>query len=139
MNENKNNHPSICSKWKRLLFCIPLYAFLMHGCAFDIAHVRHQPVQLITQQDISKFIILNDDVLITDAGCYQRKLLKGTKWQMIGSVSDGMVYKSSDQVLTLECANVHEAYPVVLENRLVGFYLPFEKGLVKLSNPILLP
>ena len=95
--------------------------------------------RVITQQDISKFIILNDDVLITAAGCYQRKLLKGTKWQMIGSVSDGMVYKSSDQVLTLECSNVHEAYPVVLENRLVGFYLPFEKGLVKLSNPILLP
>ena len=53
MNENKNNHPSICSKWKRLLFCIPLYAFLMPGCAFDIAHVRHQPVQLIPTTIVS--------------------------------------------------------------------------------------
>jgi hypothetical protein len=124
----------------RLLLCILLYAsFLICGCAFDIAHVRYQPAQLVSQQDINKFFVLKDNVSITSASCYERTLRKGTKWRMTGSISEGNVYKPLDQVLTLECSNVHEAYLVVLDNHLVGFYLPVEKGFVRLSDSILLP
>jgi hypothetical protein len=116
-----------------------LLVLLCGGCAFDIAHVRYQPAQLSAQQDLDKFIIFKNDVSINDAGCYERILRKNTKWQMIGSIREGNVFKSLNQVLTLECSNVHEAYLVVLDNRLVGFYLPVEKGFVKLIDQILLP
>ncbi|HVN97529.1 MAG TPA: hypothetical protein VMT62_13960 [Syntrophorhabdaceae bacterium] len=57
---------------------------------------------------------------------------------MVGTVSEGEVYKSKDQVLTVECSNIHEAYLVVSQGSLVGFYLPVEKGFVKLPEPIAL-
>lgn len=143
MSDKKNNRSVTCFMWKkailRLSICILLYIPLIYGCAFDITHVRYHPAQLVSQQDINQFFVLKDNVSITSASCYERTLRKDTKWRMVGSISEGNIYKPLDQVLTLECSNVHEAYLVVLDNHLVGFYLPVEKGFVKLSEHILLP
>lgn len=143
MNNKKNTRSVICfiqeKSMLRLSICILLYVSLIYGCAFDIAHVRYQPVQLVSQQSLNKFFVLKDNVPITSASCYERTLRKDTKWQMTGSISEGSVYKPLDQVLSLECSNVHEAYLVVLDSHLVGFYLPVEKGFVRLSDRILLP
>jgi len=143
MNGKKSKRSIFCSIRKesmvRLLTCILFYAFLIYGCAFDITHVRYQPAQFVPQQDTNKSFVLKDNVSITRATCFERTLRKGTKWRMIGSTGEGDVYKPLDQVLTLECSNVHEAYLVVLDSYLVGFYLPVEKGFVKLSERILLP
>jgi hypothetical protein len=37
------------------------------------------------------------------------------------------VYATRDRVLTVEASNVHEAYIVVSNGKLVGFFLPVEK------------
>ncbi len=42
-------------------------------------------------------------------------------------MSQGDVYKTRDQVLTVEASNVQEAYIVVESGRLVGFYMPVER------------
>lgn len=143
MNNKKSARSVICfireEKILRLSICILIYVFLIYGCAFDIAHVRYQPAQLMSQQDTSELFVLKDNVSITSGTCYERALRKGTRWRMTGSISEGSVYKPLDQVLTLECSNVHEAYLVVSDCYLVGFYLPVEKGFVRLSEHILLP
>jgi hypothetical protein len=39
----------------------------------------------------------------------------------------GNVYRTRDQVVTVEGSHIHEAYIVVTERSLVGFYLPVER------------
>lgn len=80
-------------------------------------------------------------LLIQDAHCaigtgYSRVLRGGTHWHLFGSIDRGDVYRSSDQVLTVEGYNVHEAYIVVQGDSLVGFYLPVEKTFTPASNTV---
>jgi hypothetical protein len=69
---------------------------------------------------------------------YKRKLRQGTKWNYIGTVSYGDVFRSKDQILTVEASNIHEAYIVVSSGKLVGFYLPVERAYSPLDNPQIL-
>ncbi len=49
------------------------------------------------------------------------------------------MFRSRDQILMLECSNVYEAYRVVREGRLMGFFLPVQQGFVGLAEPVVLP
>jgi hypothetical protein len=64
------------------------------------------------------------------------RVRKGARWNTVGTLAEGIVYKSPDQALTIECSNVFEVYLVVARLRLVGFYLPVEKGFSPLGEPI---
>lgn len=108
----------------------------MTGCAFDLAHVRYKPTELVPSPDVRKSFVIDESMEITDGTCYGRTLRKGKRWNLSGRINEGEIYKSSEQILTLECSNVHEAHLVVADGRLVGFYLPVEKGFVGLSNPM---
>lgn len=105
------------------------------GCAFDLANISFVPAQLNHTGEGPKRFELADDVDISGAPCgYGRLLKKGTNWHVVGSLEQGDVYRTSDQVLTVECSNIHEAYIVVSGRMLTGFYLPVEKGFVLISN-----
>jgi hypothetical protein len=67
---------------------------------------------------------------------YKRKLKKDSEWKMVGSIAEGNVYKPINQCFTVECSNVFEAYLVVNENSLEGFYLPVEDGFVALEKSV---
>ena len=80
-------------------------------------------------------------VLTADAECsvgtgYGRTLRTGTRWQLFGTLREGEVYRSPDQVLTVEGYNVHEAYLIVKDGALVGFYLPVEQTLTPVSQQV---
>jgi len=110
---------------------------LSASCAFDLAHVSFSPTALTPKSDKSFRVATKTTTNGAPCG-YNRTIAKGTTWSMVGTVSEGEVYKSKDQVLTVECSNIHEAYLVVSQGSLVGFYLPVEKGFVKLPEPIAL-
>jgi len=74
----------------------------------------------------------NVDITL-DSG-YTRALRRGSRWQSVGRLPQGEVYKPIDSVLTVEGANVHEAYIVVEGKRLVGFYLPVENAFTPISS-----
>ena len=110
------------------------------GCAFDLAHVSHKPAQLSPRVGVPKSLEFLESVSITQAPCgYGRTLRKGTHWDFWGAIAEGEVYKPRDQTLTVECSNVHEAYIVVVDSAMVGFYLPVESGFVSISRKIDLP
>jgi hypothetical protein len=111
------------------------------GCAFDLADVRFTPARFVKgQNEGERSFELSGDAPLRHAPCgYRRTLKKGTHWQLVGAIPQGEVFKSVDQVLTLECSNIFEAYLVVFEKRLVGFYLPVEKGFVAAAEPLYLP
>ncbi len=107
------------------------------GCAFDITDVKYQPARLESVANEGTAFTLAADTPIRGAPCgYSRSLRKGSRWFAVGRVSEGVVYRSRDQVLTVECSNVFEAYLVVAAEKIVGFYLPVEKGFSPLSEPI---
>ena len=78
-------------------------------------------------------------VLARDVNCsistgYERTLRAGTRWDLFGTIDRGEVYRSQDQLLTVEGFNVHEAYLVIKNESLVGFYLPVEKTFTPVSK-----
>ena len=124
---------------KAIVFVLLLSIFPLAGCAFDLAHVSFTPTPFASRTDTNRSFTLRETINITSAPCYRRTLRQDTKWDLVGTISEGEVYKSRDQVMTVECSNIHEAYLVISEGSLVGFYLPVEKGFVKISDSIKLP
>ena len=121
------------------VFMIAAGIFLM-SCAFDVTHVSYHPTDLLPQPQSGQFLTMKKAVEIAGAPCgYSRTLQEGSNWELIGSVPEGNVYKPLDQVLTVECSNVYEAYLVCVSQSLVGFYLPVEHGFVALKKAIELP
>ena len=113
---------------------------LFGGCAFDLAHVSYKPTQFMPKPEPRMTLIMKDAVKVEQAPCgYTRTLLKDTRWDLIGTIPEGEVYKPKDQVLTVECSHVHEAYLVVSGGALIGFYLPVEKGFAPIAPTIKLP
>ena len=110
--------------------------FLLGGCAFDVMHIEHFPAELDSRKscNISFVLVKNVDIQVDEG--YNRTLKQGTRWNCIGRIEQGEVYKTKDQILTIEASNVFEAYIVVASRKLVGFYLPVEHAFSGLKNPI---
>jgi hypothetical protein len=120
------------------ILCLALlvHAGLTFGCVFNLADVKYRPARLDAAENYEVPFTLAADTPIHGAPCgYPRTLRKDTRWDPVGRLVEGVVYRSQDQTLTLECSNVFEAYLVVAEQRLVGFYLPVEKGFSPLGEP----
>ena len=112
-------------------FCI----ILLSGCAFDLVHVKQTPIQLTSIQNLKKSWKLVDEVKVRLDTGYSRKLKGGTKWDYVGNIEYGDVYKTKDQIVTVEGSNIFEAYIVVSDDNIVGFYLPVENTYSPLSSP----
>lgn len=78
--------------------------------------------------------VLNEATDCSVGTGYGRTLRSGTHWNLFGIIDRGEVYRSPDQLLTVEGFNVHEAYLVVRDGSLVGFYLPVEKKFTPASK-----
>jgi hypothetical protein len=73
-------------------------------------------------------IAIAREVLIGSPGVFGRALPAGSVWELQGTLPQGRVYKRVNGIFTVEGAHVHEAFIVVSDNRLVGFYLPVERA-----------
>jgi len=111
--------------------CIIIFA----GCAFDVVRVKQIPTQLNSMQSPKNSWKLVNDVKVRLSTGYSCQLKSGTKWDYVGTVEYGDVFKTKDQILTVEGSNIFEACIVVSEDNLVGFYLPVEKTYSPLSSP----
>lgn len=116
-----------------LMYC--LFIILFVGCAFDLVHVKQIPTQLDSMQFKKQSWKLVNDINIKLGTGYSRQLKSGTNWDYVGKIEHGDVYKTKDQILTIEGSNIFEAYIVVSEDKIVGFYLPVEKTYSPLSSP----
>jgi len=113
------------------------FAIALTGCASEV--VRYGAV-LKPQTKVvgASVIVIAEDTLIALETGYSRTLPRGSKWAWIGTIPEGDVYKPLEIVFTVEGAHVHEAYIVVNQGTLVGFYLPVEKAFSPLSSKYLL-
>jgi hypothetical protein len=106
---------------------------LLSACALPVRQeALQQPIVLSSGRS---FVLTADATCSINTG-YSRTLRQGTHWQLDGTIPQGDVYRSPDQTLTVEGFNVHEAFPVVQNDALVGFYLPVEKTFTPTSKPV---
>jgi hypothetical protein len=112
---------------------------MMSACAFDVYRLKHFPVELQTSSVCMKKFFLTKDTKIKVGPGYSRILKSGTQWECVGEIPQGKVYKTKDQILTVEASNVFEANIVVTDQKLIGFYLPVERSFSPLDNPRTLP
>lgn len=68
-----------------------------------------------------------------------RALAEGSVWHAVGSLPQGTVYQPVGTVFMIVDRNVHEAYLVVHDGALLGFYLPGEGRYMSLAAPLSLP
>jgi hypothetical protein len=123
---------------KTILYTLFLGSFLLASCAFDLAHVSFSPTTCAAAK-VDKSFKIKETTEVSGTPCWHTRVLsKGTVWNLFGYIPEGEVYKSRDQVLTVECSNIHEAHLVISGGTIVGLYLPVEKGFVALSKPIAL-
>jgi hypothetical protein len=99
-----------------------LAAALLCGCA-----VAHQPSSM-TPVDTTDRLTLGAAVPLRLATGYQRTLQQGSQWTRVGRVAQGDVLRPYQHVLTVEGSHIHEAWLVVRDGMLVGFYLPAERA-----------
>jgi hypothetical protein len=124
----------IMKNWVKTIV-IFILILILNACAFDLAHVKQIPTQIeSTQLSKSSFELL-DEVNISLYGGYSRKLKKGTIWHYVGTISYGDIFKTDDQILTVEASNIYEAYIVISSSKIVGFYLPVEKSFSPVNDP----
>ena len=124
---------------KRRLLIVSAMVALLCGCPFDLIHVEQTPARLDTTGAGRGPFELASEVNVTIGAGYRRVLKKGTRWRYVGRLAQGDVFTTSDQVLTVEASNIHEAYIVVQSRKLVGFYLPVERSFTSLPQNVDLP
>ena len=119
--------------WRWCVCCC--LASLSTACAFDVVHVTQNPARLESPRSGAEPFQLAREINIDLGTGFSRALRSGTRWEPVGHIAQGDVYRTRDQVLTVEASNVYEAYIVVSSNNLVGFYLPVQKTFSPLPEP----
>jgi len=99
------------------------------GCAFDISHVQRVPTSFVSASGGPDWMLDQDQSIGVGSG-FPTRLRHGTRWQLAGRVPEGDVYRTGDQIVTVEASNIFEAMLVVQSNRVAGFYLPVEHSFV---------
>jgi hypothetical protein len=118
-----------------LLHSLLFLSFLV-GCAFDLVNIKPTPTDFIACENNCESFIVTEEVKLDSLPCgFNRIIKKDTRWKQTGKIPDGVVFKPVETCFTIECSNVFEAYLVIRENMIIGFYLPVEKGFVQNKKP----
>ena len=117
--------------WLPLLFLF----LLINACAFDVVRIDQTPVHFRADTEHCRNFILKDQINFTVGPGYKRTLKQGTRWICTGAIEQGSVFKTMDQVLTIEASNIYEANIVVTNQTLIGFYLPVEQSFYDIGKP----
>ena len=126
--KEKSNYPNT--------ICLLLFFFLLLGCAFDLANIKPTPTDFIACENDCESFTVSEEILLDNLPCgYNRTIKKDARWKQTGITLEGMVYKPVETCFTIECSNVFEAYLVIKDNMIIGFYLPVEDGFVPNKKP----
>lgn len=120
----------LSSRVKSILAALALCA----GCA-PMIQTTPATIEPVSSGGNTHSVLLRDTTPIRLDTGYSRLIPSG-KWIPVGRLSQGTVYRPVGTVFTIAARQVHEAYLVVHEKTLVGFYLPGESSYTPLSNAV---
>lgn len=114
-------------------FCSSLLAIFLVSCASNVkTQITASPQYLDNYSE--KTIQITETLKVSSSAGYSRVIKSGSRWEYVGSISNGNVYKSANSIFTIEGSHVHEAYLVIENRKLAGFYLPVERAFSKANN-----
>jgi hypothetical protein len=113
--------------------------FAVPGCAFDVSYVKRVPTEFQATAPNGTGWTLRQKQSIGVGSGFSTVLQRGTEWRLVGHIAQGDVYRTSDQIVTVEASNIFEAMVVMQGDRLTGFYLPVEHSFVAATQPVTLP
>jgi hypothetical protein len=123
------------SKYTSALVAAPIIiCMILAGCATEVSRTATQ-FNPDAGAD-NKYIVVTKEVTVTPSAGYSRTLKAGSTWKYVGRIPEGAVYKVQDDVFMLEGKHMHEAYCVIANNELVGFYLAVENAFSPLSSRV---
>ena len=120
------------------LACVAILGVLS-GCAFDVSYVKRVPTEFQATTSNGPGWTLRQEQSIGVGSGFPTTLRRGTRWQLVGHATQGDVYRTDDQVVTVEASNIFEAMVVMQGDKLAGFYLPVEHSFVAATDPVTLP
>ena len=100
-----------------------------------MTHVKQTPANIQPLSGTPQRFRLGNDERISIGTGYTTQLKSGTRWEQVGRLEQGDVFKTADQILTVEASNIHEAYLVVRGGAVTGFYLPVERAFTSVNPP----
>jgi hypothetical protein len=101
--------------------------------------IRNKVVYTPLPGDDAPMITVKEHMRVVGQAGDGQHLPAGSKWKRVGSIEAGEVYKRADGPFIVESQNAHEAYLVVTNGRIVGFYLPGESAFAPVSQAVPLP
>lgn len=108
---------------------------LAGGCATDVT-VGSEPALLTPADSPATVRFAASAPPRLKNGHLRKGLEDGTTWERAGAIPQGTVYRPVGHVFQVYSGNVHEAYIVVSEGRLVGVFLPVERAFVPMREPV---
>lgn len=111
----------------------PAAALLLACTLAACANISHRPATLVPAQGgaAARTLAVQAELRL-DTG-YQRTLKAGSQWLPVGRIAEGEVLRPQRDVFTIEGGHIHEAWLVLRDGALVGFYLPAERGFSPLA------
>jgi hypothetical protein len=86
-------------------FMVLSLVIILNACAFDVLRLKQIPVELQMGSVCMEKFTLTKDTKINVGPGYSRILKSGTRWECVGEIPQGKVYKTKDQILTVEASN----------------------------------
>ena len=122
---------------RRILRHSALGALLvLSACAFDVIHVPQVPVALEPIAEPAPEWTLSQNANVRLRQGFASMLKAGTNWRASGRIPQGDVFRTSDQIVTVEASNVYEAAVVMKADTVVGFYLIVEHAFTEAAPPV---
>jgi hypothetical protein len=106
------------------------------ACAFNVVILQKTPAQLVATPPSEQGWSLTAETHATLAAGWASTLRPGTLWHRTGTIAEGDVLHTKDQLVTIEASNSYQADIVVRDGRLVGFFLPVDHVFTACSPPI---
>ncbi|WP_230958993.1 hypothetical protein [Burkholderia stagnalis] len=80
--------------------------------------------------------VVQQEAIIHLSTGFDRRIAAGTQWRFVGTLPQGRVFRAVNKVFAIVGRQEHEAYLVLDDNRLVGFYLPGVAHFSPLDPPV---
>ena len=103
------------------------------GCSGEVVHYPSVPALHAEERSGARWHTSAPIHVRLSTG-YERAIPSGTEFIVFGKIPEGIILRPTSYVLTVEGAHVHEAYLVVDQNHIVGFYLPVEHAFSPLKE-----
>ena len=118
------------------LFLITLTSLALLACSkkLDFKNASLNPLP----DSSSRQVLLTESVDIELDNMQTFRLAAGSRWEMVGRLPPGIVYRPVNTTLLIAEGQVFDAFLIVSEgnDRLQGFYLPVKRAYVQLKSPI---